>query len=102
MKWCKPLIIIVTILIAGMYGWHLFALAINKHADQAATVLIQDTLATNSAFNVKQLQKIKSLIDSGNKNEASEKVQVLLEINISYLEGCVTKKCNEHKETLNY
>ena len=101
MKWIKILTVVAVILTAGMYGWYFFSLSINKHADQAATVLIQDTLATNSAFNVKRLQEIKSLVSSGNEQEASEKLQKLIKINMSYLEGCVTNLCREHRKSLN-
>jgi hypothetical protein len=101
MKWFTKLTIVAVVLIAGMYGWYLFASVINNHADQAATVIIQDTLASNSAFNTKKLLEIDKVINSGNTDKASDLIRKLIESNISSIEDCVTKQCNELKQQLN-
>ena len=100
MKWIKSLTIVVIVFIVGMYGEYLFASAINNHADQAATVIIQDTLASNSAFYTKKLLEIDKLVNSGNTQKASELIKELIDINISSIESCVTKQCNELEQQL--
>jgi predicted negative regulator of RcsB-dependent stress response len=71
MKHIKILILASVILITGMYGWYLFASAVNKSADQAATVIIQDTLSSNNAYEIRTLREIQKLISEGKANDAS-------------------------------
>ncbi|MCK8121362.1 hypothetical protein [Pseudoalteromonas sp. 2CM32C] len=96
-KHFKVLLIVALIVISGMYGWYLFATAVNDHADKVSTALIQDTLTSNIARDVKNLREIKKLISENKANEASSFIDKLIEDNIYLLEQCLTEKCNEYK-----
>lgn len=99
MKYLKILVLASVILITGMYGWYLLASAVNKSADQAATVIIQDTLASSNAYEIRILREIKKLISEGKAVDASALADGLIEKKLLMLEQCVTKQCNETKKT---
>lgn len=101
MKWIKLLALMLIMLMVGMCGWYFFATEINHHADQAATLIIQDTLASNNAFYAKKLLEVNHLIDLGNTQKASELVEQLIQMNIHSIEDCATETCNELKQQLN-
>ncbi len=98
MKYTKTLALASVILIAGMYGWYLLASAVNKHADQAATVIIQDTLASSNAYEIKKLREIQKLISEGKASDASALADDLIEKKLFMLEQCITEQCNDVKK----
>jgi len=100
MKYLKYGSIASVILIVGMYVWYLLATEINKHADVAATVIIQDTLTSNNIYNTKKLKEIKRLLEKGEIDKASLLVDEEIDSNLSQLEGCVTDKCTEVNKAL--
>jgi len=100
MKSVNYLFAISVILVAGMYGWYLMAEAINNHADVAATVIIQDTLASNIAYDIGRLRELEAHIDAGQLENAAALIRDLIELKLYMVEQCVTEKCIETYDEL--
>jgi len=93
MKYIKYVTIGSALVIAGMYGWYLLATEVNRHADFAATVIIEDTLGSSAAYDLEQLRKIEMVIRDNDLVSASKLVQKLIEDKTSQLKSCVTNQC---------
>ena len=95
MSYLKGSACAAVILISGMYGWYLMATAINRQADQAATVIIQDVISSNIARDVRSLRKIQSLMEAGQSDEASALADEVIDSKLYMLSRCVSDKCME-------
>lgn len=98
MKFLKYATIGLALLISGMYGWYLMATEINRHSDLAATVIIEDTLSSNAAYDLEQLRKIELSIKENELKTATELIKTLIKNKEWQLKACVTKQC----ESLGY
>ena len=65
MKYLKQVLFFATILVFGLWGFAFLVDAINKHADYAATGIIEDSLASNAAYDLDTLSKIKESFARG-------------------------------------
>lgn len=72
MKCLERSIYATLILISGMYVWYLMAAAIDQHADQAATVIIQDLVSSNIATDIQSLRKLQRLMAADRVDEAAK------------------------------
>ena len=84
-----------------MYGWYLFATVINNHADQAATVIIQDTFKSKSAHDIKVLRDIKKNIVEGDAAKAISLTDKAIDDKLYLLELCLTEVCDEISSNVN-
>lgn len=95
MKYIKITISIIIILIAGMYGWYLFATVINKHADQAAALIIEDTFTSINSHDISVLRDIKENVINGESENAILLIDEAIKGKLYLLELCLTDLCEE-------
>lgn len=100
MKPKKVVIFIVTLLIINFYAWYCFARVIDGFADEAAALVVVDTLSVNSANDIKRLREIKSLMQGGRLDEASSLIDDAIDLKLYILENCLTEKCREYNKKL--
>ncbi len=95
MRYLKYVLSIVALLILGMYGWYLLATALNEHSDVAATAIIEDTLSSNAAYDIKQLRGLASRLRDNDIDGSIELVQEMIEDKTWQLEYCVSEQCKK-------
>jgi hypothetical protein len=100
MKYLKGSVFAVVILISGMYGWSLMSTAINQQADQAATVLVEDIMSSNIAWDIQNLRELKRLMAADKADEASDLADEVIDSKLYMLAQCVSDKCAEIRSTL--
>ncbi len=93
MRYIKYTIIGLALLVAGMYGWYLMATEINRHADFAATIIIEDTFSANAAYDLELLREAELALRENNIDSASKTIQKLIDNKTWQLKACVTEQC---------
>lgn len=93
MKYLTHTLIGAALVITGMFAWYLLATEVNRHADIAATVIIEDTLISNAAYDIEALRKIEAALSQGDSEVASTLLSKLIENKTSQLKACVTNQC---------
>ena len=93
MRYIKYTLIGLALLVAGMYGWYFMATEVNRHSDFAATVIIEDTLSSNAAYDLEQLRIVELALRENDLELASERLQKLIESKTWQLQACVTEQC---------
>ncbi|MDO6515520.1 hypothetical protein [Neptuniibacter sp. 2_MG-2023] len=71
------------------------ATEINKHADSAATAIIEDTLGSNAAYDISQLRKLESKLRDGDIESSMFIVNELIDTKTWQLESCVSEQCRD-------
>lgn len=85
-------------LILNFYAWYYFAQVIDEFADEAATLVIIDTLSVNNANDIKNLRELRVLIQNNQLEEASSQIEDAIDSKLYTLENCLTEKCREYNE----
>ena len=93
MKYLTHILIGVALVIAGMFAWYLLATEVNRHADFAATVIIEDTLSSNAAYDLEALRKIEAALNQGSSEAASALLAELIQNKTNQLKACVSNQC---------
>ncbi|WP_298441538.1 hypothetical protein [uncultured Ferrimonas sp.] len=93
MKYFKCILIVVVTFVAGTYGYYFLATEVNRHADFAATVIIEDTLASNAAYDLEKLREIEISIKDNDSDLTSKLIDDFIKIKTQMLQACVTEQC---------
>jgi hypothetical protein len=101
MKYLKQVLFFATLLVFGLWGFAFLVDAINKHADYAATGIIEDSLASNAAYDLDTLSKIRESLARGEVEEANAIIDQQVELKMEMLKACVSEACINLRESRN-
>lgn len=101
MKYLKQILFFAIILVFGLWGFAFLVDAINKHADYAATGIIEDSLASNAAYDLDTLSKIKESLARGNVEGANTIIDQQVELKMEMLKACVSEACLNLRDSRN-
>jgi hypothetical protein len=101
MKYLKQVLFIVTLLVFGLWSFAFLVDAINKHADYVATGIIEDLLASNAAYDLDTLSKIKESLARGNVEGANTIIDQQVELKMEMLKACVSEACLNLRDSRN-
>ena len=100
MRKIKYLLISLVAILIGLSGWCSLATLFHDYADRIAFGVIEDTLVSNAARDLKKYQELLVYLDNNDLDSAKALVKDQIDLKLYTMELCVSEECNEIHEKI--